>query len=199
MENFNNNEMITVKSNDKVLGDKWYKFLIYFGIWFGVVTNIVLGILYLTGNVYLGASSFIYDDLHYPALENTDFIYGIYRIIFGIFLVFVGLSMMKRKPDATSLLYGSSIAVILTGFTYSFITGSNIAGSVITNPIKQTIWTSFISSYPLRSTVLVEFGFALYGLVMIAVGVASLVWNMLYFSKREEWFEVKKQMHLNKK
>lgn len=197
MENLNN-KMLDVGSNNEVLGDKWYKFLVYFGIWFGVATNIILGILYISGNVYLGASSFIYDDLHYPALENTDFIYGIYRVIFGIFLIFVGLSMLKRKVDATSLLYGSSIAVILTGFTYSFISASNVAGSLITNPIYDTVWTSFISSYPLRKTVMVEFGFALYGFVMIAVGVTSLVWNMLYFSKREDWFEKKKQVKVKK-
>lgn len=198
MENFNNREMITVQSNDKALGDKWYKFLIYFGIWFGVATNIILGILYLTGNVYLGASSFIYDDNHYPALENTDFIYGLYRIIFGVFLVFVGLSMLKRKVDATSLLYGSSIATVLTGFTYSFITASNVAGSLITNPVYDYAWTSFISSYPLRKTIMVEFGFALYGFVLIAIGVATLVWNMLYFNKREDWFEKKKQIKIKK-
>ena len=198
MENINKNQMITISADGKVLGDKWYKFLVYFAIWFGVVTNIVIGILYITGNIYMGASSFIYDDNHYPSLENTDFIYGIYRVIFGIFLIFVGLNMLKRKVDATNLLYGASIAVILTGFTYSFISASNVAGSLITNPIYDTVWTSFISSYPLRKTVMVEFGFALYGFIMIAVGVASLVWNMLYFSKREDWFAKKKELKIKK-
>ena len=198
METLNNIELKPTLVEGEKLGDKWYKFLVYFAIWFGAATNIILGILYLTGDVYFGAKDFIF--VKYPALENTDFIYGLYRLIFGAFLIYTAWSMLKRKYEATSLLYGASIATILTGFTYSFITASNVVQSLelLDREGVTSVMTSFFSSYPIRTTVLPEFGFALYGVVLIGVSAVLLVINMLYFNKREDWFEKKKTVKIKK-
>jgi hypothetical protein len=59
--------------------------------------------------------------------------------------------------------------------------------------------TSFFSSYPIRATVLPEFGFGLYGVVLIGVSAVLLVVNMLYFNKREDWFAKKKDIKVKKK
>ena len=197
MKFFDKSQFKSIDTINDGLGKTWYKILTYFGIWFGVLTILVIGILLITENGYLGLTDSIYNhESGYPALENTDFIYGIYRLIFAAFLVVTGFNMLKRTYDAPALLYGASIATVLSGFSYSFCAASNIVSSNIPS-VKEGVLTTFtspFSAYPIRPTVMAEFTWALYGVVLIVVSVGALVWNMIYFNNRDHWFAKRKQV-----
>jgi hypothetical protein len=198
MNTLPNDAFKTVKPSESGLGCKWYNFLVRFGIWAGAAINLVLGVLYLCSIPYLGASKAVYAD--YPALQNTDFIYGLYRVIFGVFLLYAGWAMLKRKYEAPILLYGASLSSILTGFSYPFCAASNMVSS-LPRYMKEGVTSTFtspFSSFPIRPTTAAEFLVSFYGFIIIAIAVAGLVWNMLYFNKRDNWFEKKKAVKAKK-
>ena len=198
MNTLPNDAFKTINPSESGLGCKWYKFLVYFGLWAAAIINVFLGILYLCSCPYLGASKAVYAD--YPALQNTDFIYGLYRVIFGGFLFYTAWSMLKRKFEAPILLYGASLSSILTGFSYPFCAASNIISS-LPRYMKEGVTSTFtspFSAYPIRPTTGAEFLVSFYGFVIIVLAVAGLVWNMLYFNKRDNWFERKKAVKIKK-
>ena len=83
---------------------RWYKFLIYFGLFAGAVINFVNGIGYLTGEIYNMqtdgevTSSFIYS--YFKSLQVLDIIYGLILLALAAFGIFIRQQLAHYKKDA---------------------------------------------------------------------------------------------------
>lgn len=141
---------------------KWFKFLIYFGLFAGAVINLINGIGLVTGSIYEDAKDLVYAMIE--DLEAFDTIMG----MFGIFLALMGivvrfqLSGYKAKaPQAITALY---VGVAL--FDLAYVIGLN---SVLPEAILAEI--DFSSSYG------------------SLVGSAAMIFvNYSYFKKRAHLF-----------
>lgn len=95
-------------------GMKWFKFLIYFALIFGSVTNIVLGIGYISGDVYYVQTmgNFTAEELYYDigyGFKVLNVGYGIALISIGAFGFYVRnrlSSYGKNAPLCLCVLYG---------------------------------------------------------------------------------------------
>lgn len=119
---------------------KWFKFLIYFGLWAGAVVNALSGFGLLTGGAYSGAADYVY--MVFSGLQAVDVLFGLVMLAlaaFGIFTRFRLAGFHKNGPKmltytyvfgmAASLLYLVAVFVVVPGigdymnFT-SYITSS---------------------------------------------------------------------------
>ncbi len=141
---------------------KWYKFLIYFALFFGAILNFGTGILYVTGEVYsLQSSSPEMVYYVFGNLKGLDVIMGILLIaisVFGIYTRFQLAGFKANGPMCVYILYGATAAL---NFLYPLI------ASAITD-ISGLFDTSTITS--------------------VCVSLAMIGLNKTYFDKRKELF-----------
>lgn len=145
---------------------KWFKFLIYFSLFFGAVINIVFGLNYVTGGIYFVQSNGdVTADLIYELFGNglkaLDVIFGLLMVAVGVFGIYTRFRLSKYKrngPLCVYILYGVSPVLTLI---------YNIGVGVITGLSDSVSVSSFTS---------------------IAVAVALIFANYKYFTKRKELF-----------
>lgn len=104
---------------------KWFKFLIYFGLFAGAVINLVTGLLTVTGMTYEISTPGVTAKMVYSYYGNDlkllDTVYGIVLILLAVFGIVVRFRLAGYKKDGPGLLYtvyGVSAAV---GLTYAII------------------------------------------------------------------------------
>ena len=129
----------------KELGLKWFKFLIYFGLWAGGIYNFVTGINMLTGNIY--ASQNVSPEKVYkvfPNLKGVDGFCGIVICLFSIFQIVTRFSLAKYKKSGPPMLYGMYVGMMIISLIYtiavSSITGLNVGGTVISSIISSLVF-----------------------------------------------------------
>lgn len=102
---------------------KWFKFLIYFALWFSCVINILGGIRIMTGGQYEGAATLVY--AFFGSLKILDIVYGLASIALGIFAIYTRFQLAHFRsaaPKLVNILYiCSAAASILYGFIASSI------------------------------------------------------------------------------
>lgn len=125
-----------------VRGMKWFKFIIYFQLWVGMLANLVDAGKFFTGGFYEGNAELVY--AYYPALKPLDIVMGIFCLTFAVYAVVVQRSLAKfraKGPKMYYILLGASIAVtllyllvgsiILGESVFSLDTGVNLIVSVV--------------------------------------------------------------------
>lgn len=145
---------------------KWFKFLIYFALFFGAFLEFCFAISYFTGSIYFSqtngqvSAEMVYGMYGTP-LKIWDVIYGLIMLGSAVFSIITRNALAKYKSCGPKYLYILYIAGGVAGLVY------NIGVSMITG-VSGIFNSSFISS--IVSTVIV-------------------VWaNYKYFSKRDELF-----------
>ena len=140
---------------------KWFKFLIYFGLFAGALLNLVNGSIQLTGEQYGGYKEFVYS--RFAALQAVDIIFGILLIllaILGVYTRFQLSSYRRNGPTCLNVLY---IANIILSLAYL------IAASVLTQiNIVELGGSSMIIS--------------------LVISIFMVVVNTIYFKERSQLF-----------
>lgn len=113
------------------LGMKWFKFLIYFGLWAGAILNFVNGIRQITGSIYL--SEGIKPDLVYktfPSLKGVDIFFGLIFCAFAVFQIVTRFYLAGFKKSAPVLLHVVYVSVGIISLMYGIIVASIIESSI---------------------------------------------------------------------
>lgn len=140
---------------------KWFKFLIYFGLFAGALLNLISGIMQLTGGQYGENKELVY--YVFADMKTLDLIFGILLIflaVFGVYTRFQLSSYRRSGPTCLNVLY---IANIILSLAYL------IAASVLTQiNIVELGGSSMIIS--------------------LVVSICMVVVNTIYFKKRSQLF-----------
>lgn len=138
---------------------KWFKFIIYFQLFFSALTLVITAIQQLTGMAYGdGMATFVY--MLYPALHGVDFVVGVLELLLAAACIYVRQLLAKfraKGPRSYLILMGASIVISLI----YVIIASLIIGQSVFSPLLLGNWVG--------------------SAVMIAV-------NWIYFGKREHLF-----------
>ena len=116
-----------------VLGLKWAHFLGYFALWAGAVLNLASGIQFVTGLIYNGDASFIYD--YFPGLQVLNILYGVCLLGTVALNVFAALSIIKCKKQTgllVCLVYSAQVVLSLVYVVAGSIIISSFAGDATT-------------------------------------------------------------------
>ncbi len=140
---------------------KWFKFLIYFGLFAGALLNLVNGSICITGEQYGGYKELVYS--RFAALQAVDIIFGILLIllaIFGVYTRFQLSSYRRNGPTCLNVLY---IVGIILSLAY------------------------LIAASALTQTNIVELGGSSM-IISLVVSIFMVVVNTIYFKERSQLF-----------
>lgn len=87
---------------------KWFKYLIYFGLFAGALVNLVNGLNMLTGDVYGEMEYIVYR--MFSGLKALDVMVGLLMIALAVFSVVVRFRLAKFHKNAPKLLMALYIA-----------------------------------------------------------------------------------------
>jgi len=121
---------------------KWFKFLIYFALWFGAVINIISAISYMSGGQYAGQAGRVY--AMYPAMRVVDIALGVFTLALGIFGIVVRFRLAKFRKNAPSMLITLYLLSLIPSLLYpvatTLVTGiSTFDAQVISQMVGQVI------------------------------------------------------------
>ena len=145
---------------------KWFKFLIYFALFFGAFIELVMGLNYIMGTIYFAqtngkvSAEMVYAIYGTP-LKIWDVAYGLIMLGAAVFSIITRFALSKYKKNGPKFLYIVYIAGAVLGLIY------NIGVVLITGVDGTVIFPSFVS--------------------MIMTGIIVFA-NYKYFSKRSELF-----------
>lgn len=147
---------------------KWYKFLIYFSLFFGALINFVFGFNYITGGIYFVQSNGEFSaDMIYGfyggGLKALDVIYGILMIALAVFGIYARSRLAKYKSNGPMCIYVLFWAG--AGLTLLY----NIALIAVTGLNSSEVFNAQVS-----------------GSIGVSVGMA--LGNYFYFKKRKDLF-----------
>ncbi len=150
--------------NNKPLGMKWYKFLTNFALIAGAIYQLMYGMLYLTGGIYLhSVSGSVTPEQVYAnygsRLQDADKLYGIFWIAFAVYTFFLFLKMEHFAPETPQMFYAFCVILGIAPFIYALL---------VPRITKQPMDVSAIFS-PL-------------------IGAVLLICNVIYFKKRAHLF-----------
>lgn len=162
---------MSIEKSEKPLGMGWYNFLIYFSLFASAVVNIIYGFGgYLFGGIYFISSygqiapEMVYE--YYPLLQALNIIYGLFLIGVAIFEFTLRQKLAHYKPDAPKLVYIYSAIQFIAPLIY------------------------VISVFAIKSSSIIEapFNVGTSDFTFIVKGLAFLIFNIIYFKKREHLF-----------
>ena len=145
---------------------KWFKFLIYFSLFFGAVINLAFGVNYITGNIYFVQSNgdvtaeMVYDFFG-SEVQTLDIIYGVLCIAMAAFGIYTRFMLAKYKAIGPKCLYISYAAGAAISLFYA------IALVAVTGE-SEVLSSSVFAS--------------------LAVSIGFLFANKSYFDKRKHMF-----------
>ena len=148
---------------------KWYKFLVYFLLWFGAFINIVNGSLTITGKQYdisagqEGLADTVYQI--FPAMRIGDIVCGILILCIVLLGILAAVNLLQLKaigPKLVTAVYGGGLITTLINIVFSLTLtkGMLSLGDVLTPAVIGSI----------------------------AGATLMLVLNRVYFKKRESVF-----------
>ena len=139
-------------------GMKWFKFIIYFQLWAGMLVYLVTAGKYLTGAYYEGNAEMVYR--FFPALQPLDIVMGVVCLALAVYAVVVQRALAKFRAKGPMMYY--LMYIVNTAVTVLYL----IIGSII---IGQSAFTAEVA------------GSFLGALVMIFI-------NIPYFNNRKHLF-----------
>lgn len=137
---------------------KWFKFLIYFGLFAGAVLNCLSAILQITGAVYEGAAEVVY--IFFPELKFFDIFYTILLLALAVLQIFTRFQLSGFKKNGPKLILIVYSAAAVISLLYGIV----------------------------ASVILHEFLFNASMIISIIVPVVMVVLNKIYFDKRKDMF-----------
>ena len=141
-------------------GMVWFKFLIYFGLWAGGISNILSGILYAAGHFSNNAET---DELlfdYFPELKPAVIASGIFIIILGLFIIFTRFALAQYRKFAPMCLY--------------IVYGANLVFNIVFATIVTAI--TGINAFDVPT------------ITQLIIAAAMLIINLFYFKKRKDLF-----------
>lgn len=144
-------KMETMENNQKPLGMKWYKFIIYVALILGAIVNILGGVRSFAGMSYGSAemSSMVY--AAFPGMKALDIIMGVLEIGLGAFCFIVRSALAHFKAKGPKLLLVMYIVNIVILVFYS------VATSTITGLLSVTDTLNVITLAPTVIMVIVNY------------------------------------------
>lgn len=139
---------------------KWFKFIIYFQLFFGALTGLLSGVSYLTGSIYV-SQGLTGDQVYsvFPSLRAVDLVMGACMVALAVLAIVVRQKLAHYKQGAPQqyLLLGANIVLSVLYIA--------VASAVLGEPVLDV---STVSSLVVSA---------------IMIGV-----NKVYFDKRAELF-----------
>lgn len=139
-------------------GMKWFKFIIYFQLWAGMLVNLVTAGKYFTGAYYEGNAEMVYRV--FPALQPLDIVMGVVCLALAVYAVVVQRALAKFRAKGPMMYY--LMYIVNTAVTVLYL----LIGSII---IGQSVFTAEVAGSIIGS------------LVMLFV-------NIPYFNNRKHLF-----------
>ena len=124
-------------------GMKWFKFIIYFQLWAGMLVNLVTAGKYLTGAYYEGSAEMVYD--FFPALQPLDIVMGVFCLALAVYAVVVQRALAKFRAKGPMMYY--LMYIVNTAVTVLYL----IIGSII---IGQSAFTAEVAGSIIGSIVM---------------------------------------------
>ena len=84
-------------------GMKWFKFIIYFQLWAGMLVNLVTAGKYFTGAYYEGNAEMVYR--FFPALQPLDIVMGVVCLALAVYAVVVQRALAKFRAKGPMMYY----------------------------------------------------------------------------------------------
>lgn len=137
---------------------KWFKFVIYFQLFFGAFVNLCNTVLYCSGALYGNDSDLVY--AAFGGLRVLDILMGVICLALAAYSIFVRFQLAKFKRNAPVLLY--ILLACNAGFNLFYSIGSTII--IGQNLISATTIGNLIGT-----------------LILLAL-------NVVYFNKRKSLF-----------
>ena len=106
-------------------GMKWFKFIIYFQLWAGMLVNLVTAVKYFTGAYYEGSAEMVYT--FFPALQPLDIVMGVFCLALAVYAVVVQRALAKFRTKGPMMYYLMYIVSTASTVLYLLI-GSLIIG-----------------------------------------------------------------------
>ena len=107
---------------------KWYKFLIYFALFLGAVVNLISGVNFLTGNIYVvqsaGEASAELVYTYFSGLQTVDMVYGIGMIAIAAYGIYTRFMLAKFKAVAPKCVVILYIVGAVWGLIYNLAAGA---------------------------------------------------------------------------
>ena len=118
-----------LKAQAKGLGMKWYKFLIYFSLFFSALSCLFNFVILFTGSHYdmiyrilygegVKGSELIYQT--YPAIRYVNYLFGVLFFILAFYALIMRSRLAKFKKNATSQYIAFLFAVFIVDTFYIF-------------------------------------------------------------------------------
>lgn len=124
-------------------GMKWFKFIIYFQLWAGMLVNLVTVGKYFTGAYYEGNAEMVYR--FFPALQPLDIVMGVVCLALAVYAVVVQRALAKFRAKGPMMYY--LMYIVNTAVTVLYL----IIGSII---IGQSAFTAEVAGSIIGSIVM---------------------------------------------
>lgn len=124
-------------------GMKWFKFIIYFQLWAGMLVNLVTAGKYFTGAYYEGNAEMVYR--FFPALQPLDIVMGVFCLALAVYAVVVQRALAKFRAKGPMMYY--LMYIVNTAVTVLYL----IIGSII---IGQSAFTAEVAGSIIGSIVM---------------------------------------------
>ena len=124
-------------------GMKWFKFIIYFQLWAGMLVNLVTAGKYFTGAYYEGSAEMVYR--FFPALQPLDIVMGVVCLALAVYAVVVQRALAKFRAKGPMMYY--LMYIVNTAVTVLYL----IIGSII---IGQSAFTAEVAGSIIGSIVM---------------------------------------------
>lgn len=124
-------------------GMKWFKFIIYFQLWAGMLVNLVTAGKYFTGAYYEGNAEMVYR--FFPALQPLDIVMGVVCLALAVYTVVVQRALAKFRAKGPMMYY--LMYIVNTAVTVLYL----IIGSII---LGQSAFTAEVAGSIIGSIVM---------------------------------------------
>lgn len=124
-------------------GMKWFKFIIYFQLWAGMLVNLVTAGKYFTGAYYEGNAEMVYR--FFPALQPLDIVMGVVCLALAVYAVVVQRALAKFRAKGPMMYY--LMYIVNTAVTVLYL----IIGSII---LGQSAFTAEVAGSIIGSIVM---------------------------------------------
>lgn len=148
----------------KPLGMKWFKFLIYFQLFVASLVSLLTGVFLFTGKIYTGASAeeveLLY--MYFPNLKIFNLCMGVVYVVLCILYLVTRFMLSGYRKAGPAMLIAMYVGSLLISVLLVLITLQLVGGVVY--EINITTITSVVTS------------------------IVMIVCNIIYFKKRKHLF-----------
>lgn len=123
-------------------GMKWFKFIIYFQLWAGMLVNLVTAGKYFTGAYYEGNAEMVYR--FFPALQPLDIVMGVVCLALAVYAVVVQRALAKFRAKGPMMYYLMYIVNTAVTVLYLLIASIIIGQSAFTAEVAGSIIGSIV-------------------------------------------------------